>query len=129
LCSKVAASPKVAAAKKLAEETQAKLKATAEAEIAKNPGVLAAQKDVAAADDAAFDAESQRRIVEYIISELHRNHRAVEFKKCTFSEQVDLSGCRFHGRVDMRGVTALDGALDFGRAEVVGALLTEADSS
>jgi colicin import membrane protein len=85
---KVAASANVAAAKKKVDELQAAAKALAETETAGSPEYQAAQKDYAAADDAAFDAESQLRIAQFVQQEMKRKvARDAELKPLKAAEQ------------------------------------------
>jgi len=69
---KIAESPRIVAAKAAMDEAAAKAKAVADEELAASPEVMEAQKAIAAADDAVFDAGSQLRIAEYVLSEMKR---------------------------------------------------------
>ncbi|HSI32519.1 MAG: hypothetical protein ACAI43_19045 [Phycisphaerae bacterium] len=69
---KVASSEKVAAARKAADEALAAARAVTTAEAATDPALAPAQKALMAADDAAFDIESELRVAEYVLNELRR---------------------------------------------------------
>ncbi|HYE18831.1 MAG TPA: hypothetical protein VEA69_10325 [Tepidisphaeraceae bacterium] len=86
---KVAASEKVAAARKTADEVQAAGRAVATAEAATDPALAPVQKALAAADDAAFDIESELRVAEYVMNELRRKAaRAPETRTLKATEQT-----------------------------------------
>jgi hypothetical protein len=69
---KVASSARVAAAKKNLDELTAAAKLTADGEYAASPEIKAAQEEIDLADEAVFDADSELRIAEFVMSELRR---------------------------------------------------------
>jgi hypothetical protein len=72
LDAKLAASAKVQSAKKGQEEEYAHARTVAEAEVNADPEMQVINKEYAAADEAVFDLQSEKRIAEFVLSEMRR---------------------------------------------------------
>jgi hypothetical protein len=72
LDAKLAASAKVQSAKKGMEEEYTHARSVAEAEVNADPEMQVINKEYAAADDAVFDLQSEKRIAEFVLAEMKR---------------------------------------------------------